>query len=169
RTREAARLLRDMGTPCLIHQPSYSMINRWIEDDGLLDVLDEEGIGSIVFSPLAQGLLTNKYLDGVPQDSRLAKGGAIREDHLSDDNLRRVRALNDIAAQRGQTLAQMAIAWVLRQGRVTTALIGASRSEQVVDCVRALDNPEFSDAELAEIDRYAVDGGINLWAQSSKA
>ncbi|MBY5929269.1 L-glyceraldehyde 3-phosphate reductase [Halomonas denitrificans] len=169
RTREAARLLRDMGTPCLIHQPSYSMINRWIEDDGLLDVLDEEGIGSIVFSPLAQGLLTNKYLDGVPQDSRLAKGGAIREDHLSDDNLRRVRALNDIAAQRGQTLAQMAIAWVLRQGRVTTALIGASRTEQVVDCVRALDNPEFSDAELAEIDRYAVDGGINLWAQSSKA
>ena len=169
RTREAARLLRELGTPCLIHQPSYSMINRWIEDDGLLDVLDDEGIGSIVFSPLAQGLLTAKYLDGVPDDSRLARGGAIREQHLSDDNLERVRALNAIAERRGQSLAQMAIAWVLRDGRVTSALIGASRPDQVSDCVEALDNLDFSDEELADIDRYAVDGGVNLWAQSSKA
>ncbi|USZ48756.1 L-glyceraldehyde 3-phosphate reductase [Halomonas sp. DN3] len=169
RTREAARLLRELGTPCLIHQPSYSMINRWIEDDGLLDVLDDEGIGSIVFSPLAQGLLTAKYLGGVPDDSRLARGGAIREQHLSDDNLERVRALNAIAERRGQSLAQMAIAWVLRDGRVTSALIGASRPDQVSDCVEALDNLDFSDEELADIDRYAVDGGVNLWAQSSKA
>lgn len=169
RTREAARLLRELGTPCLIHQPSYSMINRWIEDDGLLDVLDDEGIGSIVFSPLAQGLLTAKYLGEVPDDSRLARGGAIREQHLSDDNLERVRELNAIAERRGQSLAQMAIAWVLRGGRVTSALIGASRPDQVSDCVEALDNLDFSDEELADIDRYAVDGGVNLWAQSSKA
>ncbi len=169
RTREAARLLRELGTPCLIHQPSYSMINRWIEDDGLLDVLDDEGIGSIVFSPLAQGLLTAKYLGGVPDDSRLARGGAIRKQHLSDDNLERVRALNAIAERRGQSLAQMAIAWVLRGGRVTSALIGASRPDQVSDCVEALDHLDFSDEELADIDRYAVDGGVNLWAQSSKA
>jgi len=168
RTKEAAAILRELGTPCLIHQPSYSMINRWVEDDGLLDTLDEQGMGSIVFSPLAQGLLTNKYLGGVPDDSRLARGGAIRESHLSDDNLRRVRALNEIAERRGQTLAQMAIAWVLRGGRVTTALIGASRPEQVSDCVKALDNLEFSAEELREIDQYAVDGGVNLWAASTQ-
>ncbi|ALM53326.1 L-glyceraldehyde 3-phosphate reductase [Halomonas huangheensis] len=167
RTREAARILREMGTPCLIHQPSYSMINRWIEDDHLLDTLDAEGMGSIVFSPLAQGLLTNKYLGGVPDDSRLAKGGAIRPAHVNDDNLARVRALNDIAEQRGQSLAQMALAWVLRGGRVTSALIGASRPEQVVDCVKALDNLDFTSDELDAINRHATDGGVNIWAQSS--
>lgn len=169
RTRQAAAILRDLGTPCLIHQPSYSMINRWIEDDGLLDILDAEGMGSIVFSPLAQGLLTNKYLNGVPEDSRLARGGAIRSDHVSDDNLARVRALNAIAEQRGQSLAQMALAWVLRGGRVTSALIGASRPEQVTDCVKALDNLDFSCEELDAIERHATDGGVNIWAQSSNA
>jgi len=169
RTREAAAILRELGTPCIIHQPSYSMINRWIEEDGLLDTLDDEGIGSIVFSPLAQGVLTNKYLGGVPQDSRLARGGAIKEDHLTEDNLERVRALNAIAERRGQSLAQMALAWALRGNRVTTALIGASRPEQVSDCVKALDHLDFTQAELDEIDRYAVDGGVNLWARSSNA
>ncbi|WP_417330824.1 L-glyceraldehyde 3-phosphate reductase [Halomonas cupida] len=169
RTRQAAAILRDLGTPCLIHQPSYSMINRWIEEDGLLDTLDAEGMGSIVFSPLAQGLLTNKYLNGVPEDSRLARGGAIRSDHVSDDNLARVRALNAIAEQRGQSLAQMALAWVLRGGRVTSALIGASRPEQVTDCVKALDNLDFSQEELDAIERHATDGGVNIWAQSSNA
>lgn len=169
RTRQAAAILRDLGTPCLIHQPSYSMINRWIEEDGLLDTLDAEGMGSIVFSPLAQGLLTNKYLNGVPEDSRLARGGAIRSDHVSDDNLARVRALNAIAEQRGQSLAQMALAWVLRGGRVTSALIGASRPEQVTDCVKALDNLDFSREELDAIERHATDGGVNIWAQSSNA
>ncbi|MDO6816524.1 L-glyceraldehyde 3-phosphate reductase [Cobetia amphilecti] len=169
RTREAAAILRELGTPCIIHQPSYSMINRWIEEDGLLDTLDDEGIGSIVFSPLAQGVLTDKYLGGVPQDSRLARGGAIKEDHLTEDNLERVRALNAIAERRGQSLAQMALAWALRGNRVTTALIGASRPEQVSDCVKALDHLDFNQAELDEIDRYAVDGGVNLWARSSNA
>ncbi len=168
RTREAAEILRQLGTPCLIHQPSYSMINRWIEDDGLLDTLDEVGCGSIVFSPLAQGLLTDKYLQGVPKDSRVAQGGALDTSHLSEDNLTRVRALNEIALRRGQSLAQMAIAWVLRQGRVTSALIGASRPQQVIDCVAALDCAEFSAEELAEIDHYAVEGGINLWASSAE-
>ncbi|WP_158773271.1 L-glyceraldehyde 3-phosphate reductase [Cobetia sp. L2A1] len=167
RTREAAAILRELGTPCIIHQPSYSMINRWIEDDGLLDTLDEEGMGSIVFSPLAQGVLTGKYLAGVPEDSRLARGGALKDSHLSEDNLARVRALNEIAEGRGQSLAQMALAWALRGNRVTTALIGASRPEQVTDCVKALDHLEFSQAELDEIDRYAVDGDVNLWARSS--
>ncbi len=168
RTREAAKILRDLGTPCLIHQPSYSMINRWIEEDGLLDTLDEEGIGSIIFSPLAQGMLSDKYLKGVPEDSRAAKGGALRPAFLSEDNLERVRALNGIAKKRGQTLAQMAIAWALRGGRVTTALIGASKPEQVRNSVEALDNLEFSDRELKEIDRYAVEGGVNLWAASAE-
>lgn len=167
RTREAAAILRELGTPCIIHQPSYSMINRWIEDDGLLDTLDEEGMGSIVFSPLAQGVLTGKYLAGVPEDSRLARGGALKDSHLSEDNLARVRALNEIAEGRGQSLAQMALAWALRGNRVTTALIGASRPAQVTDCVKALDHLEFSQAELDEIDRYAVDGDVNLWARSS--
>ncbi|TQV83172.1 L-glyceraldehyde 3-phosphate reductase [Denitrobaculum tricleocarpae] len=168
RTREAAKILRDLGTPCLIHQPSYSMINRWIEEDGLLDTLDEEGIGSIIFSPLAQGMLSDKYLKGVPEDSRAAKGGALRPAFLTEDNLTRIRALNKIAKKRGQTLAQMAIAWALRGGRVTTALIGASKPEQVRNSVEALDNLEFSDKELKEIDRYAVEGGVNLWAASAE-
>lgn len=168
RTREAVAILRELGTPCLIHQPSYSMINRWIEDDGLLDTLDELAMGAIAFSPLAQGILTGKYLGGVPDDSRLAQGGALREAHLSADNLERVRALNAIAERRGQNLAQMALAWVLRKPQVTSALIGASRPQQVADCVGALERLDFSDDELAEIDRYAVEGGVNLWAASAE-
>jgi len=169
RTREAVEILRSLGTPCLIHQPSYSLVNRWIEDDGLLDTLDEQGMGSIVFSPLAQGLLTGKYLQGIPEGSRADRSKTIRDGHLSAENLDNVRALNAIAERRGQSLAQMAIAWVLRSGRVTSALIGASRPEQIIDCVGALDAPAFSDAELAEIDHYAVEGGVNIWAPSSDA
>lgn len=168
RTREAAAILEDLGTPILIHQPSYSMINRWIEADGLLDTLDDLGIGSIVFSPLAQGMLTSKYLGGIPEDSRAAQGKSLRSEFLSEENIQNLRALNAIAEKRGQTLAQMAVAWVLRADRVTTALIGASRPEQVDDCVRALDNPDFSSEELAEIDRYAREGNINLWAASAE-
>jgi len=169
RTREAVEILRSLGTPCLIHQPSYSLVNRWIEDDGLLDTLDEQGMGSIVFSPLAQGLLTGKYLQGIPEGSRADRSKTIHDGHLSAENLDNVRALNAIAERRGQSLAQMAIAWVLRSGRVTSALIGASRPEQIIDCVGALDAPAFSDAELAEIDHYAVEGGVNIWAPSSDA
>src|SRR5690606_29860566 len=155
RTREAAAILKALGTPCLIHQPSYSMINRWVEEDGLLDTLDELGIGSIAFSPLAQGMLTDKYLGGVAEGTRAAQGKSLRPDFLSEANIANIAALNEIAGRRGQTLAQMALAWVLRGGRVTTALIGASRPEQVIDCVGALKNREFSNEELAEIDRYA--------------
>jgi len=168
RTREAATILRELGTPCLIHQPSYSMINRWIEDDGLLDTLDGLGIGSIVFSPLAQGMLTDKYLGGIPDESRAAQGKSLRPAFLNDQTIANIQALNGIARKRGQTLAQMALAWVLRGGRVTTALIGASRPEQVEDCVGALDNREFSAAELAEIDQYAREADINLWAASAE-
>ena len=168
RTREAADILERLGTPCLIHQPSYSMLNRWVEDDGLLDTLDERGIGSIVFSPLAQGMLTAKYLSGTPQDSRVKKGGPLRESFLTEEALANISALDAIAGRRGQTLAQMALAWVLRGGRVTSALIGASRVEQIEDCVGALENLEFSEAELAEIDTYARDADINLWAASSE-
>jgi len=166
-TRRAAAILRELGTPCLIHQPSYSMINRWVEDDGLLDTLEDEGIGSIAFTPLAQGILTNKYLKGIPAGSRAAQDKSLDRGMLSEENLTRVRALNDIAERRGQSLAQMALAWVLRGGRVTTALIGASRPEQVRDSVRAIDNQDFTAEELAEIDRHAVEGGVNLWAKSS--
>ncbi|MHA1189509.1 MAG: L-glyceraldehyde 3-phosphate reductase [Alphaproteobacteria bacterium] len=166
-TRKASALLREMGTSCLIHQPSYSMINRWIERDGLLDTLDGEGIGSIAFSPLAQGMLTDKYLAGIPDDSRAAQGKSLRQSFLSDENIEHIRALNDIAKRRGQSLAQMAISWVLRGDRVTTALIGASRPEQILDSVAALGNREFSDAELADIDAHARDGDVNLWARSS--
>src|SRR5690606_18080880 len=168
RSREAAAILKDLGTPVLIHQPSYSMINRWIEEDGLLDTLDDLGVGSIVFSPLAQGMLTSKYLGGVPDDSRAAQGKSLRSEFLSDENIANLRALNAIAEKRGQMLAQMAIAWVLRGGRVTTALIGASRPEQVEDCVKSLENPDFTSAELTEIDRHAKDGNINLWAASAE-
>ncbi|MCB5200968.1 L-glyceraldehyde 3-phosphate reductase [Neorhizobium sp. T786] len=168
RTREAAAILKALGTPVLIHQPSYSMINRWIEEDGLLDTLDDLGIGSIVFSPLAQGMLTSKYLGGVPEGSRAAQGKSLRSEFLSDENIENLRALNAIAEKRGQTLAQMAIAWVLRGGRVTTALIGASRPEQVEDCVKALENPQFTPEELAAIDTHAKEGNINLWAASAE-
>jgi L-glyceraldehyde 3-phosphate reductase len=168
RTREAASILRELGTPCLIHQPSYSMINRWVEDDGLLDTLEGEGIGSIVFSPLAQGMLTSKYLGGIPDDARAAQGKSLNPEFLNERNIANIRALNAIAERRGQTLAQMALAWVLRRGRVTSALIGASRPGQVEDCVGALKNREFTDAELAEIDTYARDADINLWAASAE-
>jgi L-glyceraldehyde 3-phosphate reductase len=168
RTEEAARILRELGTPLLIHQPSYSMLNRWVEPD-LLEVLGREGIGSIVFSPLGQGMLTDKYLDGIPQGSRASQGKSLDPEFLNEDNLARVRALNEIAGRRGQTLAQLAVAWVLRDPRVTSALIGASSVPQLEDNVAALDRLDFSPEELAEIDRYAVDSGINLWARSSGA
>jgi L-glyceraldehyde 3-phosphate reductase len=168
RTREAAAILKRLGTPCLIHQPSYSLVNRWIETDGLLDTLAKEGIGAIVFSPLAQGLLTDKYLNGVPVDSRAAEAHFFSPDFLKPETLARVRALNDIAKRRGQSLAQMALAWALRDKRVTSALIGASRPEQVVDSVKALDKLDFSPEELKEIDAHAVDAGINLWARSAE-
>ncbi|HYI17726.1 MAG TPA: L-glyceraldehyde 3-phosphate reductase [Solirubrobacteraceae bacterium] len=166
RTREAAAILRELGTPLLIHQPSYSMLNRWIEPE-LLDALGEEGVGSIVFSPLAQGMLSTKYLDGVPEDSRAAEGRYLTTDLLTEDRLARIRALNDVAQNRGQALPQMAIAWTLRDPRVTSALIGASSVEQLEQNVAALGNLDFSEDELAEIDRHAVDSEINLWAESS--
>jgi L-glyceraldehyde 3-phosphate reductase len=168
RTRQAAAVLRELGTPLLIHQPSYSMLNRWIED-GLLDVLGQEGIGCIVFSPLAQGLLTDRYLHGVPEGSRASRPGSLGGEQLSQENLARVRALHQIAARRGQTLAQMAVAWTLGDPRVTSALLGASSVAQLQDNVAALDNLAFDDDELAEIDRHAVEAGINLWAASSSA
>ncbi|KZM48699.1 L-glyceraldehyde 3-phosphate reductase [Labrenzia sp. OB1] len=168
RTREAVAILKELGTPCLIHQPSYSMINRWVEEDGLLDTLDDLGIGSIAFTPLAQGMLTNKYLKGIPEDSRAAQGKSLQTGFLSEDNLATIRALNDIAANRGQTLAQMALAWVLRHGRVTTALIGASRAEQVRDCVACIENLDFTDAELQEIEAKTREADVNLWAASSE-
>jgi L-glyceraldehyde 3-phosphate reductase len=167
KTREAARILADQGTPFIIHQPSYSMLNRWVED-GLLDVLDDIGIGCIVFSPLAQGLLTNRYLDGVPAGSRATAGDSFDMEMLSDENLSRVRSLHEVASRRGQTLAQMAISWVLRDPRVTSALIGASRWTQIEDALGALDNIEFTPDELEQIDRYAVEGDINIWAGSSE-
>ena len=168
KTREAAALLRQMGTPCLIHQPSYSLMNRWIEEE-LLDALEDNGMGCIAFSALAQGLLTNKYLNGVPADARINRpgGGSFKKDHLSPQNLAHVRALNEMAVARGQSLAQMAVAWVLRDKRVTSALIGASRPEQIVELVGALKQPDFSVAELAAIDQHAVDGGLNLWKRPS--
>lgn len=168
RTQEAYTILKSLGTPFVIHQPSYSMLNRWVETDGLLDSLDALGIGSIVFSPLAQGMLTNRYLGNIPVDSRASQGKSLQTGFLSAENIERIKALNDIAARRGQTLAQMAIAWVLRGGRVTSALIGASRSEQVIDCVGALKNLAFTPQELSEIDTYAKEGGINIWRQSAE-
>jgi L-glyceraldehyde 3-phosphate reductase len=168
RTREAVAVLRDLGTPLLIHQPSYSMLNRWIEG-GLLDVLGEEGVGCIVFSPLAQGLLTDRYLDGIPKGSRVATGGAMSAELLTGENLDRVRALNEIARRRGQSLAQMAIAWTLRDERVTSSLIGASSVRQLEQNVAALERAAFDAAELEEIDRHATEAGINLWAASSDA
>jgi L-glyceraldehyde 3-phosphate reductase len=162
RTREAARLLKSEGVPLLIHQPSYSMLNRWVEKE-LLGTLEELGVGCIAFSPLAQGLLTNKYLDGVPKSSRANDGLWFQKDFLSDENLKRVRALNEIAYERGQSLAQMAIAWVLRDKRITSALIGARNLEQLDNSIDALSRLEFTDAELTEIDLYAQEGSIDLW------
>ena len=162
-TREAAALLRDLRVPFVIHQPSYSMLNRWVED-GLLEVLELEGLGCIAFSPLAQGLLTTKYLKGVPENSRAAQDGSFRKSMLSEANLANVRALNQIAQQRGQSLAQMAIAWVLAKPTITSALIGASSWAQIEECLGALQTPDFSANELQSIDRYARDGGLNIWA-----
>jgi L-glyceraldehyde 3-phosphate reductase len=167
RTREASALLRAMGVPLLIHQPSYSLLNRWVED-GLLDALEDEGVGCIAFSPLAQGMLTDRYLDGIPSDSRAAQGKSLSPDLLTDEALAHVRRLNEIAADRGQSLAQMALAWVLRDPRVTSVLIGASSVRQLEANVAALDNLTFRDDELAAIDGDAVDSGINLWAASSE-
>jgi L-glyceraldehyde 3-phosphate reductase len=168
RTEEAVAILRDLGTPLLIHQPSYSLLNRWIEPE-LLDVLGNEGVGCIVFSPLAQGMLTGRYLDGIPEDSRAARDGSLSQSMLNEDNLARIRALNDIAQRRGQTLAQLALAWTLRDPRVTSTLIGASSVAQLEDNVGAVARLDFEDGELAEIDRYAVESGINIWERSSSA
>jgi L-glyceraldehyde 3-phosphate reductase len=168
RTEEAIAILRDLGTPLLIHQPSYSLLNRWVEPD-LLDVLGREGVGAIVFSPLGQGMLTDRYLDGIPDDSRAARDGSLSKSMLSDANLERVRALNGIAQRRGQTLAQLALAWTLRDPRVTSTLIGASSVQQLEDNVGALARLDFDDDELAEIEKYAVDAGINIWERSSSA
>jgi L-glyceraldehyde 3-phosphate reductase len=167
RTREAIRILRQMGTPLLIHQPSYSLLNRWIEG-GLLDVLGEEGVGCIVFSPLAQGLLTDRYLEGIPTGSRASRGGSLSGAMLSEDNLTKVRVLAEVARKRGQTLAQMALAWALRDIRVTSALIGVSSIHQLDQNVAALANRAFSTEELAEIDRHATESGLDLWARSSE-
>ena len=168
RTREAVAIARELGTPLVIHQPSYSMLNRWIEGD-LLAALGETGLGCIAFSPLAQGMLTDKYLDGVPTGSRAAQDKSLSPDLLTEENLAHIRALNALAQRRGQTLAQLAIAWVLRDERVTSALVGASSVSQLQDTLGAVRNLEFSAEELAEIDRYATDGGINLWQGPSTA
>ena len=167
KTREAYAILRELGTPLTIHQPSYSLLNRWIES-GLLDALGELGIGCIVFSPLAQGMLTDRYLNGIPPDSRAAENSSLSPDLLSDEAMERIRGLNEIAEGRGQTLAQLALAWTLRDERVTSTLIGASSVRQLEDNVTTLDNLHLADDELAEIERYAVDSGINIWAASSQ-
>jgi L-glyceraldehyde 3-phosphate reductase len=168
RTSEAAALARQMGAPVLIHQPSYSMLNRWIEAD-LLDVLGAEGIGCIAFSPLAQGLLTTKYLNGVPADSRMSRGDSLSRDQLTEQNLAHIRALNQIAASRGQSLAQMALSWVLRDERVTSALIGASSVAQLEENLAAAGHSDFTPEDLAAIDGHAVEAGINIWAASSQS
>ena len=167
RTREAATILNDLGTPCIIHQPSYNMINRWVEKDGIKNTLEDLGMGSIAFTPLAQGMLTNKYLSGTPGDSRATQGKSLDPNFLSPQAIESIRNLNAIAETRGQTLAQMAIAWVLRDGGITSALIGASKPQQVIDCVGAIENLTFTADELAKIDAYSGDRDINLWAQSS--
>jgi L-glyceraldehyde 3-phosphate reductase len=166
-TQRAAAILKGLGTPCVIHQPSYSMLNRWIED-GLTDTLEELGIGCIAFSPLAQGMLSSKYLDGVPQGSRATRGGSLSERLLTPGNIERVRALNEIALRRNQSLSQMAIAWVLRDPRITSALIGARTVEQLEDTLGALASSPLAPDELAEIDRYATEGGIDLWRASAR-
>jgi L-glyceraldehyde 3-phosphate reductase len=168
KTREAHAILQGLGTPLLIHQPSYSMLNRWIEPE-LLDALGEQGVGCIVFSPLAQGMLSDKYLDGIPPGARASRESSLSPDLITEETISKVRALNEIAAGRGQSLAQMAIAWVLRDPRVTSALVGASSVEQIGANVAALNRLEFTSDELAEIDRFATESGINIWAASSGA
>ncbi|MEN8833148.1 L-glyceraldehyde 3-phosphate reductase [Pacificibacter sp.] len=169
RTREAVRILNELGTPCIIHQPSYNMLNRWVEHDGLKDTLQELGVGSIAFTPLAQGMLTNKYLGGIPEGSRATQGKSLKPEFVSDRAIANLNKLNDMAQSRGQTLAQMAIAWVLRNNGITTALIGASKPSQVTDCVGAVNNLEFTAEELAFIDEHADEEKINLWALSSES
>ncbi|MCO1593910.1 L-glyceraldehyde 3-phosphate reductase [Micromonospora sp. RHAY321] len=166
KTAEAAAILKDLGTPLLIHQPSYSMLNRWIEQD-LLSVLEQEGVGCIGFSPLAQGMLTDRYLGGVPEGSRASRDSSLSPEALNEENLAKIRALNQIAVRRGQTLAQMALAWSLRDPRMTSTLVGASSVAQLEANVAALDNLTFTEGELTEIDRFATESGINLWARSS--
>ena len=168
KTVEAAAILRDLGTPLLIHQPSYSMFNRWIEEQHLLDTLEQVGAGCIAFSPLAQGLLTDRYLDGIPSGSRVATGGALDKDMLTEQNLAKVRGLNDIAKRRGQTLSQLAMAWALRDPRMTSVLIGVSSVAQLENNVATLDNLQLSQSDLAEIDQYATEADINIWAASSE-
>jgi L-glyceraldehyde 3-phosphate reductase len=168
RTREAAQILGDLGIPLLIHQPSYSMLNRWIEPE-LLDVLADEGVGCIVFSPLAQGMLTDKYLHGIPEGSRASRTATLSPELITNETIEKIRALNEIASARGQSLAQMALAWTLRDPRITSALAGASSVEQLETNVAALERTDFTDEELAEIDRHATESGINLWAASSSA
>lgn len=168
RTREAVRILNELGTPCVIHQPSYNMLNRWVEHDGLKDTLQELGVGSIAFTPLAQGMLTNKYLGGIPEGSRATQGKSLKPEFVSERAVSNLNKLNDMAQSRGQTLAQMAIAWVLRGNGITTALIGASKPSQVTDCVGAVNNLEFTSEELAFIDEHADEEKINLWALSSE-
>lgn len=167
KTREAVAILKDLGTPCLIHQPSYNMLNRWVERDGLKETLKDVGVGSIAFTPLAQGMLTKKYLGGIPDDSRAAMDKSLAPAMLSERAIENIKKLNEIAEGRGQTLAQMAIAWVLRDGGITTALIGASKPSQVIDCAGAVNNLEFSADEMVQIDKYADEEQINLWAASS--
>lgn len=168
RTREAVAILKDLGTPCLIHQPSYNMLNRWVERDGLRETLTELGVGSIAFTPLAQGMLTTKYLSGGSENSRASQGKSLKPNMLSERALNNIAKLNEIAEERGQTLAQMAISWVLRNGDITTALIGASKPEQIIDCAGAVNNLEFTNEELAAIDQYADEEAINLWSLSSE-
>jgi L-glyceraldehyde 3-phosphate reductase len=167
KTREAASILRELGVPLLIHQPSYSLLNRWIEDE-LLDVLEQEGVGCIGFSPLAQGLLTDKYLDGIPEGSRASRDGSLSPDQLNEQTLAKIRGLTEIASARGQTLAQMALAWTLRDGRVTSIVIGASGVEQLEMNVAALERPDFTAEELEWIDRFATESDVNIWAASSE-
>ncbi|MGL6210629.1 MAG: aldo/keto reductase, partial [Paracoccaceae bacterium] len=168
KTREAAAILNDLGTPCVIHQPSYSILNRWVETDGLKDTLRDLGIGSIAFTPLAQGILTRKYLNGIPEGSRASQGKSLDPAVITPRALASVRALNEMAAGRGQTLAQMALAWVLRNGGITTALIGASKPEQVIDCAGAIARLDFTAEELARIDAISEEKDVNLWAKSSQ-
>lgn len=168
KTKEAYAILKELGTPCLIHQPSYNMFNRWIEEDGLKETLQDLGVGSIAFTPLAQGMLTNKYLKGIPEGSRATQGKSLLDGFINEKTVANIVKLNEIAQRRGQTLAQMAIAWVLRDDGITTALIGASKPEQIVDCAGAVNNLEFTAEELSEIDRYANEADINLWAKSSE-
>lgn len=168
RTRQAVEILNDLGTPCVIHQPAYNMLNRWVERDGLKDTLKETGVGSIAFTPLAQGLLTNKYLGGIPEGSRASQAKSLDAKAITDEMIEALKGLNAIAEVRGQTLAQMAIAWVLRDEGITTALIGASKSSQITDCVGAVGNLEFSADELAQIDKFAGERGLSLWDRSSE-